>query len=305
MRQLIFVTIFFLVGVHIQGCASSGLGVGSPPEGVVRWHVLDVSDDSGQADANLIQFQNGLVVLIDAGERTQGLVTRLEEQGVDRIDKIFISHPHKDHYSGIVSLLDAQVKIGEVYINEPPKALCDAEIPWGCDMGDIGNLIMRLKSLGVPVKSMTAGETYIKFDSVELTAVYAHDGISPPVGPTDINDLSVIMSLRNGDIRALFTGDLNLKFGQYLSSLADVKLKAQLLKVPHHGTEGLAPDSFFEWVAPEVGFIPAPASLWLSERSKRPRDWFKNHNTPVYVTGIDGAVMIDILQTEYKIRVLK
>lgn len=285
-----------------MGCVSSGSGGAALPERVVRWHVLDVSDDSAQADANLIQFENGQAVLIDAGERTHKLAPRLTARGIRRIDKIFISHPHKDHYNAIPSLLDAQIQIGEVYLNMPPKSLCDAEIPWGCDMADINKLIGRLKLSGIQVKSMNAGEVYVQLGDVELSAIYAHDGISPPVGPTDINDLSVIMLLRNGNIRALFTGDLNLKYGEYLASLSDINLKAQLMKVPHHGTEGLAPDSFFDWVAPDAAFVPAPASLWLSDRSKRPRDWFKNHNTPVYVTGLTGAVMIDILPTEYKIR---
>lgn len=39
------------------------------PPGAVRWEVLDVSDTSAQADANLIQFGDGTRVLIDAGHR--------------------------------------------------------------------------------------------------------------------------------------------------------------------------------------------------------------------------------------------
>ena len=267
----------------------------------VSWHVLDVSDSAAQADSNLIQFSNGMTVLIDAGQRTNKLLPRLRSRGIQKIDKIFISHAHKDHYDAIPSLLEDGIAIGEVYFNMPPKLACDAEIPWGCDWSDLEKLTKRLASAKVTLKPLRAGETFIKYDEIELSALYVHDAVSPPVGPTDINDMSAIMSLRNNEIKALFTGDLNMKYGSYLADLHDSRLKAHLLKVPHHGTESLAPDSFFEWVNPAAAFVPAPLAIWQSDRSRRPRSWFQSRQVPTYVTGEVGAVMIDILPAKYTI----
>lgn len=261
-----------------------------------------MSDPDKQADANLIYLTNEQVILIDSGQRSDRLLPRLKDRKVTRIDKIFISHPHKDHYDGIPSLLNGGISLGEVYLNWPPQTTCDSEIPWGCDLKDLEQLKAKLATFGITLKSMNPGDVYFKSDVTELKTLYAHDGQIPPVGPTDINDLSVIMSLRHGDTTALFTGDLNKKMGSYLAGLNDPKLRANLLKVPHHGTESLAPDSFFEWVNPQAAFVPAPLSLWQSERSKRPREWFQSHQIPTYVTGEVGAVMIDILPSGYTIK---
>jgi beta-lactamase superfamily II metal-dependent hydrolase len=303
MNRLNLITFCLLCFLSLFGCAPSCRVLFQPNPGIVSWHVLDVSDESAQADANLLLFENGQVVLIDAGETTATLVPRLQALGVTRIEKIFISHPHKDHYNGLFSLIQSSIKIGEVYLNEPPKSLCDAEKPWGCDLANVSELITRLKAAGIPLKQTTPGESYIKFGTVELSAIHTHDGKRLPVGPSDINDLSVIMLLRVGDIKALFTGDLNLKFGSHLASLQDPKLKAQLLKVPHHGAESLAPNSFFDWVDPEAGFVPAPALLWRSTRCERVRNWFDSRKKPAYVTGVNGSVRIDIFNEEYQIKV--
>ena len=52
---------------------------------------------------------------------------------------------------------------------------------------------------------------------------------------------------------------------------ANVPLKADILKAPHHGTEVLAENEFFETVRPSVMVVPSPKALWLSERSRRVR----------------------------------
>ena len=291
-----------VIGQGLFGCIHLGSPFLGQMQPKVQWSVLDVSDNVAQAESNILQFSNGQKILIDAGEQANKLLPTLESLGVRALDKVFISHPHKDHYNALPSLIAAGYIIKEVYLNLPPKSICDSEIPWGCDWNDLQNLLKTLNTAGVKVKSVQAGDVFIQYENIELSCLYAHDGTSPPVGQTDINDLSIIMSLKNKQMRVLFTGDLNKKFGGYLAGLNDLRLKAQLLKVPHHGTESLAPDSFFDWVAPEVAFIPAPASLWSSDRSKRPRDWFKSRKIPTFVTGEVGRVTIDILPNSYSIK---
>ena len=113
------------------------------------------------------------------------------------------------------------------------------------------------------------------------------------------------MLLRNDTMRVLFTGDLNKYLGAHLAGLRDPRLQAELLKVPHHGTESLAPNAFFEWVAPLVAFVPAPHNLWLSDRSKRPREWFQSRSIPAYVTGEVGAMLVDLLPHSHSIRLVR
>ena len=98
------------------------------------------------------------------------------------------------------------------------------------------------------------------------------------------------MMLEQNNRKILFTGDLNRKLGGWLAKSNEIH--ADILKVPHHGTEGLAPNSFFNAVAPKYALVPSTQQLWCSKRSSRVRSWFKSRKTPVFVNGFHGHVTV-------------
>jgi competence protein ComEC len=134
-----------------------------------------------------------------------------------------------------------------------------------------------------------------------LKILYAFDGVNTPVGRTDINDMSYIMLLKHGLSSALFTGDLNAKLGAYLAKEGK-DLKADILKFPHHGAEGAAPDSFFAAVAPKDVLVPSPALLWCSSRSARMKSWVEARKIPTYVNGFSGHVNVKMSLLHYSIQ---
>jgi beta-lactamase superfamily II metal-dependent hydrolase len=139
---------------------------------------------------------------------------------------------------------------------------------------------------------VTAGDSLFEEGPVHLKALYAFDGVNTPVGPTDINDTSVIARLEAGSTRVLFTGDLNDRIGRYLAGNSG-ELRADILKVPHHGTEGVAPNVFFDRVSPLLAVVPSPLALWRSERSSRIREYFKKLKIPTLISGREGAVTVE------------
>lgn len=262
----------------------------------VEWIMVDVNYSKQQADAHFIAVDNGKTILIDAGHRNtakKSLLPFLNKRQVTTIDTVFISHPHVDHYGGLDVLLDSDIEIKEIYFNIPDKTICDQEIPWGCDYEDVLALHAKLKAKGVSIKIAKAGQRYDLGKNTWIELLYAFDGVNTPVGKTDINDLSLIMMLHHNTFRFLFTGDLNHKLGSYLAD-SSTDLSADILKVPHHGTEGVAPNKFFAKVAPQYALVPAPERLWKSDRSKRIRKWFSQNNIPVFVNGISGNVRVSI-----------
>jgi beta-lactamase superfamily II metal-dependent hydrolase len=134
----------------------------------------------------------------------------------------------------------------------------------------------------------------------DLEILYAYDGVNTPVGGTDINDMSLIMKLSHANSTALLTGDLNNKIGEYLSKEGK-ELKADILKLPHHGTEGAAPDTFYDAVAPKVAMVPSPALLWCSARSARMKKWVETNKVSTYVNGFSGHVMVRFNLDGFKI----
>ena len=277
------------------------LSASAVPQPTVEWTMVNVNAGDAQADAHLIRMPDGGFQMIDAGDRTGRLVPYLRERGVKHIERVFISHLHKDHYDALPAILAADIGIGEVYVNYPERSVCDAEIPWGCDFADIEQTIALLREKGVSVVEVKPGQVVYSKDGVRLEILYAYNGIDSPVGRTDVNDTSMIMALEYGRTRLLFTGDLNLALGTYLAAHAP-DIKADILKVPHHGTEGVAPNEFFERVGASVAMVPAPRDLWLSDRSKRIRRYFNEKGTRTFVSGICGDVTILIRQDGFTVR---
>ena len=268
------------------------------------WSMINVNYSPQQGDAHLIQTNIGKSILIDTGHlepSKNALIPFLQSRGIKKLDVVFISHPHKDHYAGLTALLDNGIKVSEVYFNIPDRGLCDGEIPWGCDYAEILNYHQILKSKGVKVSMAKAGMEFNIGLGTSLKILYAFDGINTPVGRTDINDLSLIMLLRNGSQTALFTGDLNNKIGEYLAKEGK-DLMVDILKLPHHGTEGAPPDAFYAAVSPKISLVPSPALLWCSTRSARMKNWVESRHIPTYVNGFSGHVTVTMRRDSFQIQ---
>jgi competence protein ComEC len=269
----------------------------SPRETV--WTMLNVNSGLAQADAHVLQMPDGQVFMVDVGDATSDVAGMLRARGIRYVDKVFISHPHKDHYGGLESLLDEGIGVGAVYMNEPIREVCDVERPWGCDFAHVQKLLGRCRSRGIPVKAMHAGDLLYDLGGTRLEVLYAYDGLDSPIGRTDVNDTSVILLLTHGPTKALFTGDLNAAMGAYLARHA-ARIQANILKVPHHGAEGVAPNEFFDRVAPQLALVPAPASLWQSDRNRRVREHLQVMGVETLVNGLHGDVTVRLGAAGYR-----
>ena len=291
--------------ICICGVQHLALGNGSIPD--FKWTMVNVNSTDQQGDAHLIRIKNGKTILIDTGHSEPAeisLIPFLSQESIDEIDMVFISHPHLDHYGGLEVLLENNIKVGEVHFNLPLRSVCDQEIPWGCDYQDIISLQQNLKNKGIPTRQVVSGESFDLGGYTKIEVLYAFDGINTPVGSADVNDLSLIMMLYHREFKFLFSGDLNWRIGGYLDSVPE-DLSADVLKVPHHGVESAAPNSFFSKVSPRFALVPAPEKLWRSSRSKRIRKWFKTRKVPLFVNGIDGNVHVVVDGDDLTIRTQK
>lgn len=277
--------------------------------------MINVCPGQAQADCHLLEFPDGTKVLIDAGEGVDAphhiILPRLLQKGIRHIALVVISHFHKDHYGRLREIIEGGVKIDRVAINVPAHGtLVDGEhFPGGFDRADVDETLRFLRDRHITVFTPKAGDRLIE-DRVApgriaaLDVICLYDGLHTPVGDTDTNDTSIILRLSDGTNRALFTGDLNWKLGTWLAA-SHFDLSADILKAPHHGTEGAAPDIFFDRVNPRATLVPASKSLWLSIRSKRIRTYFSTHRIPVFVSGIDGDVTVTMTGGGYKIETEK
>lgn len=277
-RNVLLLTLLWL-----GGCASE-------PE--ATWHLVNVNASQLQGDANLIQTSN-LVIMIDGGrysEAEKSLVPYVTALGIKAIDHFFVSHPHRDHYEGLIALLDAGITVSNLHMRIPPRHICDREIPWGCDMKDIKSFVQKAIDHGITVHHPEVGFRYEVTPKSKIEILYAQDD-DLPSDTIDVNDLSLIMQWSIKNTTILFPGDLNKKVGAVLSN--DPRMRSTFLKMPHHGATSLAPNEFFDQVNPDYVLVPGPKWVWCGERGARAREWVEKKQLPVWVNGIDGHIKVD------------
>lgn len=302
MRRFVLLAIATLIPI----CAKIGLGYDGAEE--TQWTMLMVSPANDVADAHLLRLPNNVTVLIDAGKLSDApgaVVNQLKALKVTRLDLVVISHFHIDHYGALTEIIDAGIEIKRVAVNVPDQGSADLEKPWGCDLAHVRHVLDILGTRKIPYFTPKTGERLLetrtsKGTVVALDVVCLFDGINTPIGRTDVNDTSMLVRLSHGPIRALFTGDLNFPLGTWLAT-SDFDLRADVLKVPHHGTENAAPNEFFTRVGATSALVPSPKELWASARSMRIRNYFHRHGIPVYVSALRGNVTVTMTQQGYSI----
>ena len=248
-----------------------------------------------QGDAHLIELPNGKVVLIYAGYSSQAvksLVPLLKRKDIRAIDLFFVSHAHRDHYEGAFNILDAGIEIKRLLVHRPPnlQSICKADCC--CQYSSFLKLTQML-----PVSDLSVGQKIDLADDVWLRII---DLWKTGDSVTDINDTSVIMKLETAKYSILFTGDLNKKRSERL--VGNVDLKANILKLPHHGADSMAVSAFHETVNAEVFFAPSPENLWFSDRASRSRKIAEENNIETFVNGLHGMVTLTGYANYYAIQ---
>jgi len=261
-----------------------------PKETAPEWHMINVNVGQ-QGDANLI-IDQGVTVMIDAGSpgpAKKTVVPYLKERGISSVDHMFVSHPHTDHYGGIAVLLDAGVKIKNVYYNLPPKGIAD----WNYKPNEFLNVIHQARDQGANLHLLSEGTSVVLPSSV-IEVLYAYKDGKLNDKKMKVNDYSVLMRWSVNGFSTLFTGDLSSPLGTALASDPSLRdhFKADVLKIPHHGVTSIAPNSFFEMVQPRVMMIPSTLVLWNHPRGGQARAWVQQQGNHFCHNGLNGTVLL-------------
>jgi beta-lactamase superfamily II metal-dependent hydrolase len=321
-RASIILPAILATATVLSGCSDQANDIALPwgENEYLRVHVPDMTGNARQQDSYILEYRGGRsssggirswfgsrasssgqrVVMIDAGNyedmRDVG-IAYLRSHGIEQIDELYVTHPHKDHYGGVRALLSSDIKVKRLLMNIPLETTCNREIPWGCDYPHVLETIELAKKKGVEhrelyVDDLSAPELLWQDEGIELTLLFAPRGEHPDLGVVDINDQSMIMRLQTPALRYLLVGDLNRQGGAYLAQRLGDELKADVLQAPHHGAEGAAPDEFLQAVDPDHAIVSSFTSLWCSKRSERIRTFFERNETVARVLGMQGNVMV-------------
>ena len=202
-------------------------------EGQLKVHYIDV----GQGDCELIQTGNASM-LIDAGNSGNGpgIVSYIKGQGINRLNYLILTHPHADHIGGAADVINA-FDIDQIIM---PKVSHTSKT--------FENLLLTIKSKGLKVTSPTPGTDY-ELGSAKFT-ILGPDSASY----SNLNNYSVVNKVTFGNTSFLFMGDAELESeNEILSQGYDIK--ADVLKVGHHGSDTSTTSSFLSAVNPKYAVI--------------------------------------------------
>ena len=236
-------------------------------------HFIDV----GQAKAILIKTPTQ-TALIDAGENGQGelVLTYLRRQGVERIDYLIGTHPHADHIGGMDEVIK-RIDIGMIIMPEMQEAL----VPTTKTYTDV---LLAIAQKGYKMTAAKPGATY-KLGDALLTI------LSPVAQYDDLNNISIASRLDFGEVSFLFTGDIENTAENDIIA-AGARLEADVLDIPHHGSNTSSTKNFIAAVNPSAAVFSCGIDNSYGHPHRDVVERYAEQGVKTYRTDLQGTIVI-------------
>lgn len=229
----------------------------------------------GQGDSELIQV-NGINMLIDAGTNAgaNDLVKDLKNRGIKTIDIAIATHPHEDHIGGIDEVLE-NFDVKSFYAPKVAHTTKTYE-----------NMLKAVKNEGLKIKQIKEGT---KIDLGKDTEVQVYSPVKSQY--EELNNYSPVMKISYGQNSFMFTGDAeSLVEKEILSENKD--LKADVLKLGHHGSHSSTSEEFLKAVDPSIAIVSCAKDNKYGHPHKETMSNLKKAGITVYETFRDGDITI-------------
>jgi competence protein ComEC len=185
-------------------------------------------------------------MLVDGGPDPDLVLRELRARGIRRLDAVALTHPHADHSGGLPAVL-AAVEVGMLLVGPMPLDVVE-----NVDISAVATY-RTAATRGVRIMAVAAGQRFA-LGSAQVEV------LSPPADGSlgdEPNENSLVLRVSAPQGAMLLTGDAEVAAQTRLLARPD-RLRAAVLKVPHHGGATNV-DEFFDAVGARVAVISAGA----------------------------------------------
>jgi competence protein ComEC len=280
--------------------------------------------DVGQGDCLHVRTPDGRNYLVDGGGDVdynvgaKTLLPYLLKNGVGRLDGIFATHLHTDHWRGLCELSE-RMDVGKVYIYEG-NIVREGEIVRGvgAEKGvakesaetadareDRFSENADKPALGVDRSAMryiAQGDAVTLGEGVRLGVLYPprraeeeylRAAEDEDAGRGDENANSLIMKIDYEGVTVLMTGDSGEEGERTLLDADAQALHSRILKVGHHGSKYSTTDDFLAAVAPDAAVIQVGRNTF-GHPTAEVLDKLKRDDIMVFRNDLGGAILFAV-----------
>jgi len=256
--------------------------------------------DVGQGDCALVTMPDGVTLMIDGGGRPnidwnksdddgekpferdtrsigESVVSEyLWSRGLDRVDYILPTHADADHIDGL----------NDVARNFRVRAAIVARTP--SDDHEYTRFAETMKDAGVPIEKVGAGDV-LHFGNVTIDVVW------PPASadanaPYRNND-GLVVRVRYREKTLIFMADVEKETEAALLKLP-AELRADVVKVAHHGSRTSSIEAFVTATRPSLAIISVGRTSIFGHPNKEVVERWRASGAKVMTTGESGTISI-------------
>ncbi len=260
------------------------------PDGRLTVDFLDV----GQGDSALVTFPNGVTMLVDGGGRVdyrasdrdfEPDIRRIGEsvvsaflwaKGYSHIDYIVVTHADADHIQGLNDVA-RNFDIGLALVGETP--VYDPEF---------SEFMRVLESEGIAIAAVHRGDEF----SIGGATVQILNRKDDASANTSANDSSVVLKITLGNRAFLLTGDIEREAENELLADSSLDLRADVIKVPHHGSRTSSTDGFVNRVRANTAVISVSRRSRFGHPHPEIVARWRESGASVVTTGEKGTITI-------------